>query len=69
MNEGKFRILYSQAVPGTDRQFVEAAVDDDSVTKPTGVFITGSTCVEVLTGIVYMYSEKQEDWVVFGGNS
>ena len=56
-------------MPDTDRLFVEAAVDDDSVTKPTGVFITGSTCVEVLTGIVYMYSEKQEDWVVFGGNS
>ena len=56
-------------MPDTNRLFVEAAVDDDSVTKPTGVFITGSTCVEVLTGIVYMYSEKQEDWVVFGGNS
>jgi len=67
MNEGKFRILYSQAVPDTDRLFVEAAVDDDSVTKPTGVFITGSTCVEVLTGKMYMYSEKQEDWVIFGG--
>lgn len=68
MNEGKFRILYSQDVPDTNRMFVEAAVDDGSVTKPTGVFITGSTCVEVLTGNVYMYSEKQEDWVIFGGN-
>lgn len=35
-------------------------------TKPTG-FATGSTCLEVDTGDVYLYDEESAEWIAVGG--
>lgn len=34
--------------------------------KPTG-FATGSTCLEVDTGDVYLYDEENAEWIAVGG--
>ena len=31
--------------------------------KPTGAFLSGSTCTEVDTGKVFFYDREGEDWV------
>ena len=42
--------------------------------KPSGTFEgkqiwQGSTFAEMDTGKIFMYSEEDEDWIEFGGNS
>ena len=54
-----------------DIRYVELACLKDD-TKPTGIYATGSLCLEVDTGDVYAYDEEGAEWnkiAALGGGS
>ena len=46
---------------GVQKSIIEIACESTD-TKPTGNVITGSLAVEVDTGDIYLFSEKDGDW-------
>lgn len=63
-----YRVITFLTIPryttnGVDsRYYVESACNSGD-TKPTGEYVTGSKCVEVDTGKIFLYDEESENTV------
>lgn len=55
-----FLTIPRYATTGVDSRYYVEAACNSADTKPTGEYITGSKCVEVDTGKIFLYDETAE---------